>query len=162
MKKRTLVLLTFVPIIVGYIINLTVLLPGIGMLILYVLPLLTTVFWFWLGIQFAHTTWKTIPEILIGNATGIISIPVYLWQFLLETDETRNMALAGFSQMFSASAPGYLLARIAILFESEPNTFGRASFVALNVISVVYMIAVFSAAILWEKIKIRKASSQST
>lgn len=162
MKKRTLVLLTFVPIIAGYIINLTVLLPGIGTLIYYVLPLLMTVFWFWLGRQFAHTTWKTIPAILIGNATGIVSIPVYLWQFLLETGETRNMTLAGLSQMFSASAPGYLLARIAVLFESDPNTLGQASFVALNVISVVYMIAVFSVAILWEKIKIRKTSSQST
>jgi hypothetical protein len=62
--------------------------------------------------------------------------------------------------MFSASAPGYLLARIAILFESKPNAIGMTSMVALNVISVVYMIAVFCVAILWERDKIRKTSIQ--
>ena len=49
MKKQTLVLLTFIPIIVGYVINLTILLPGIGTAFFYVLPLLATVFWFYLG-----------------------------------------------------------------------------------------------------------------
>lgn len=159
MKKHVLVLLTFVPIIVGYIVNLTILIPGIGVLLYYVLPLLTTVFWFYLGRQFAHSAWKTVPAILIGNATGIISILVYLWQIFLKTDETRNMALAGASQMFSASAPGYLLARIAILFEKQPNTIGMASAVALQVISVLYMIVVFCVAILWEKNRIKNTNS---
>ncbi|MBQ8857072.1 MAG: hypothetical protein IJ024_02885 [Lachnospiraceae bacterium] len=158
MKKRFLVLLTFVPIVAGYILNLTILLPGIGVLISYVLPLLTTAFWFYLGRQFAHTTWKTIPAILIGNTTGIVSILVYLWQFLLETDKTRNMALAGVSQMFSSSAPAFLLTRIALLFESEPNTIGMASAVALQILSVMYMIAIFCVAFLWEKNRIHNTS----
>ena len=153
MKKHVLVLLTFVPIIVGYILNLTIQLPGIGALLYYVLPLLMTVFWFWLGRQFAHTTWRTIPAIIIGNTTGIVSILIFLWQFVLETEETRNMALAGFSQMFSTSAPYFLFSSVALLFESEPNTIGRAFMIALQIISVVYMIAVFCVAILWEKNK---------
>ena len=160
MKKHVLVLLTFVPMIAGCIVNLTILLPGIGTFIYYVLPLFTTAFWFYLGRQFAHTDWKTIPAILIGNATGIVSILVYVWQYFLETAETRNMTLAGVSQMFSASAPYYLLARIALLFEREQNTIGMASAAALNVIAVVYMIAVFCVGILWEKNKLRKASVQ--
>ena len=160
MKKQTLILLTFVPIIIGYVINLTILLPGIGTVFFYVLPILTTVFWFYLGRLFAHTTWKAIPAILIGNATGIVSILVYLWQFLLETNETRNLTLAGFSQMFPASAPYYLLIKIAILFEKEPHTIGMASTTALQVLSVVYMIAVFGIAVLWEKIQIKKSSTQ--
>ena len=151
MKKSTLVLLTFVPIVVGYLVNITLLLPVIGMLGFYVLPLLTTVFWFYLGRQYARSDWKTIPAILIGNATGIISLLVYLWQFLLVTEEARNLPLAGASQMFSASVPTWLLARIAILFESQPNYIGRASMVALQVISVIYMLAVFCAGMLWEK-----------
>ena len=156
MKKSALVLLTFVPIVVGYLVNITLLLPVIGMLIYYVLPLLTTVFWFYLGRQYARSGWKTIPSILIGNATGILSLLVYLWQFLLVTDEARNLTLAGASQMFSASAPMYLLARIAILFESQPNYIGRASMVALQVVSVIYMIAVFCAGMLWEKKNMKK------
>ena len=158
MKKCVLVLLTFAPILVGYIVNCTILLPGIGVLLYYALPLLTTVFWFWLGMQFARSAWKTIPAILIGNATGIVSILVYLWQFVLETDETRNMILAGVSQMFASSAPSFWFGRIALLFESKPNTIGMASMVALQVISVVYMIAVFSAGFIWEKVRTRKAS----
>ena len=158
MKKRVLVLLTFVPVIVGYVINLTIILPVIGPMFFYVLPILATVFWFWLGRQFAHTTWKTVPAILIGNATGIVSILVYLWQFLLETDETRNMTLAFFAQMFPGSAPYYLLTKIAILFEREPNTIGMAATAALQVLSVVYMFVVFCVAVLWEKKKLKEAS----
>lgn len=160
MRKRVLALLTFVPIIVGYIVNLSLSLPVIGTVIYYVLPLLTTAFWFCLGTQYARTTWKTIPAILIGNSTGIISLLIYFWQFLLETDVTRNLTIAGASQMFSASAPGYLLSRIALLFEKQPNTIGMASAVALQVISVVYMIAVFSAAILLEKKRIKNTSAK--
>lgn len=153
MKKSVLILLTFIPIIVGYIVNFTIRIPVIGMMIFYALPLLTTLFWFYLGRQYARSLWKTVPAILIGNATGVVSLLVYLWQFLLETDETRNLTLAGASQMFSASAPTYLLARLAIFFEEQPNYTGRTAMVALQVVSVVYMIMVFCMAVFWEKKK---------
>ena len=153
MKKSVLILLTFIPIIVGYIVNFTIRIPVIGMMIFYALPLLTTLFWFYLGRQYARSLWKTVPAILIGNATGVVSLLVYLWQFLLETDETRNLTLAGASQMFSASAPTYLLARLAIFFEEQSNYTGRTSMVALQVVSVVYMIMVFCMAVFWEKKK---------
>ena len=42
MKKSVLILLTFIPIIVGYIVNFTIRIPVIGMMIFYALPLLTT------------------------------------------------------------------------------------------------------------------------
>lgn len=162
MKKRTLVLLTFVPVLAGYIRNLTILLPGIGALLYYTVPLLTTVFWFWLGMQFAHAAWKTVPAILIGNATGVVSILVYLWQCLLTNDETRNMGLMGVSQLFGSAAPSFWLGGIALRFESAPNTIGMASAVALQVLSVLYMIAVFLLGFLWEKVRTRKASVKQT
>lgn len=160
MRKLVLVLLTFVPIIVGYVVNLSLSLPVIGMVFFYLLPLFTTAFWFYLGRQYARSTWKTMPAILIGNATGIISLLIYLWQFLLETGETRNLNLAAASQMFSASAPAYLFGRVAILFEKQPNYTGITTMVALQVISVVYMIAVFSLAIFWEKRCLKKATDE--
>lgn len=156
MKKGVLILLTFVPIIIGWAMNLMILIPIFGMILFYALPVVTTVFWIYLGKQFAHTSWKTIPAILIGNTTGIASLLLYLWQFLLKTDETRNLTLAGISQMFSASAPGYILGRLALLFEREPNTIGAASAAALQIISVIYMIAIFSIAFLYEKSKAKK------
>ena len=46
MKKSILVLLTFVPIGVGYIVNFSIALPVVGMLLFYILPLLTPYFGF--------------------------------------------------------------------------------------------------------------------
>ncbi len=56
MKKSILVLLTFVPIGVGYIVNFFIELPVVGMLLFYILPLLTSVFWFYLGKRYADST----------------------------------------------------------------------------------------------------------
>lgn len=151
MKKSVLVLLTFVPVIVGYLVNILIMVPVIGMIGFYLLPLLTTVFWFYLGKQYARSTWKTIPAILIGHAAGICSLLIYLWQLLLETGETRNMAMFGFSQMFAASTPMYLFGWLARLFESQPNYAGRTTLVALQVISLVYMMVVFGLAMFSEK-----------
>ena len=89
------------------------------------------------------STLKTIPAILIGNATGIISLLIYLWQFLLVTSENRSVFLASLSQMYNASTPGYLFGGIARLFETEPNYVGTRTLVALHVICEIYMIIVF-------------------
>lgn len=151
MKKSVLVLLTFLPFIIGYIINISIRLPVFGVIIFQVLPLLMTIFWFYLGGRYARSTWKTIPALFIGNATGIVSLLIYLWQYLFKTGETMNMALMSISQMFSNAAPAWLLARVAILFETQPNYVGASSKVALNVISFVYMMAIFSFGFIWGK-----------
>lgn len=151
MKKSILVLLTFVPMIVGYIVNVSLLIPVVGMIVFYVLPLLMTAFWLYLGRQYARSSWKTIPALLIGNATGIVSLLIYLWQIFLETDETINLFLMSVAQMFSNAAPIYLLSKAAILFETRPNYAGRNFMVALNVMSFAYMIVVFLLGFFWEK-----------
>ncbi len=150
MKKSVLILLTLVPVIVGYLVNVLIMVPVIGMVGFYLLPLLTTGFWFYLGKQYARR-WKPVPAVLIAHTVGICSLLVYLWQFLLETDETRSLTLAGFSQMFSASTPLYLFGGIARLVESQPNYAGRATMVAMQVIALVYMTIVFCIGIYWEK-----------
>lgn len=61
------------------------------------------------------------------------------------------MTLMSVSQMFSDATPTYLLGRVAILFENEPNYIGSTSMVALNVISFVYMIVVFLFGFILEK-----------
>ena len=58
MKKRTLVLLTWVPLLIGWFISLTVTVPNLGRVSYYILPLLTLLFWFQLGKQFAKTDWS--------------------------------------------------------------------------------------------------------
>lgn len=112
--------------------------PIIGMAGFYLLPLCTTAFWIYLGKQYARK-WKTLPAVLIAHIVGGRSLLVYLWQFLLETDKTRNTTLAVFSQMFSATTPLYLFGGIARMVESQPNYTGRAMLVAMQVIVLVYM-----------------------
>ena len=150
MKKSVLILLSFVPVVVGWLVNILIMVPVIGIAGFYLLPLLTTVFWFFLGKWYARK-WKAVPAVLIAHTVGICSLLIYLWQFLLETDVTRNLPLATFSQMFSASAPLYLIGRIAVLFESQPNYTGRASMVTMQVIGLIYMVIVFSVGIYLEK-----------
>lgn len=153
MSRKKLVLMTLIPIIVGYLVNALIMVPVVGIAGFYLLPLLTTVFWFYLGKLYARSAWKPIPAVLTAHAAGICSLLIYLWQFLLETDQTRNLALAGFSQMFAASTPMYLFGGLARLFESQQNYIGRASFVALQVIALVYMTVVFRIAFFLEKRK---------
>lgn len=156
MKKSVLILLTLVPVAVGYLVNHLLLVPGIGMIAFYVLPILTTVFWFWLARQYARTAWHPLASMAIGNAVGILSLAVYLWQFLLESDETRNFFLAVASQMYTAAAPSWIFGRFAILFESQPNTIGRASMVSMEVLAVVYMLLVFVCGYVWERRNLRR------
>lgn len=103
--------------------------------------------------QTVCTQMENGSAVLIAHAVGFCSLLVTLWQFLLETDETRNMTLAVFSQMFSVSTPLYLFGGIARLFESQPNYAGRASMVALQVIALIYMMIVFCIGIYLEKRK---------
>lgn len=152
MKKSILLLLTLVPVVVGYLVNVLIMIPVIGMAGFYLLPLVTTAFWIYLGRQYARR-WKTVPALLIAHAVGFCSLVVYLWQFLFETDETRSRTLAVFSQMFSASTPMYLFGGIARLVESQPNYAGRATMVAMQVIALIYMIIVFCIGIYMEKRK---------
>ena len=152
MKKSVLILLTLVPLIVGYLVNVLIMVPKIGMVIFYLLPLCTTAFWGCLGKQYARK-WKTLPAVLIAHIVGVCSLLVYLWQFLLETDETRNIRLAALSQMFSAATPLYLFGGIAQLVESQPDYAGIATSVAMQVIALIYMMIVFCIGIYLEKRK---------
>lgn len=157
MKKSVLILLTFVPIVVGILINWLFFVPQIRMIAFYFLPLLVLAFWFYLGRQYANTTWKALPSVLIGNAVGIVSVALYVWQFIFETDETRNLSVAVFSQMFTAGTPLYLWSGIARLFETRPNYAGRATMTAMQVIALLVMILVFTGGYFWQKSK-RKAA----
>ena len=73
MKKSVLLLLTLVPVIVGYLVNVLIMVPIIGMAGFYLLPLCTTAFWIYLGKQYARK-WKTIPAVLIAHIAGGVLI----------------------------------------------------------------------------------------
>lgn len=151
LNKKMLILSTFIPIIIGYLINRTIMLPYIGMLLFYVLPFIVLIFWYWLGRQYAKTNWKPISAILIGNMTGVLSLVIYIWQFVFTNDESRSSFFAVFSQMYSAAVPTYLFGRIATMFETQPNYAGRTTMAMMQIMAVVLMIIIFSVGYFKEK-----------
>ena len=139
MKKYILILLTLVPILAGWLINVTLLVPVLGELMFYVFPILVLVFWFRLGSRYAETDWAAFPAILIGNATGLLSVIIYLWQFAGLDEASRNVSLAVWSQMYSAGTLGYFWGGVVTLFFRS-----RAASYAMQVVCLASMIVVFS------------------
>ena len=140
MKKLVLILLTLVPILAGALINASI--TPLGMLLYYALPILVLVFWFWLGGQYAGTDWGMLPSVLIGSATGIASLVLYVWQFCLESEGTRNPFLAGLSQMYAGSIPLYVFSFIFRLLKL--GDVGQM-FLVHEVLAVILMAVVFLA-----------------
>ena len=133
MKKIILILLTLVPILIGWLVNEFIHVPKVGMTLFYVLPFVVLVFWFWLGRQYAKTDWRPISAIIIGSASGLISLALYIWQFHILTEEGRNIFIAGLSQRYFAAVPEWIFARSGIYI-----------YLALHIISLILMIAVFT------------------
>ena len=139
MKKYVLIILTFVPILAGWLINVTLSVPLLGMVFFYGLPLLVLVFWFWLGGRYAEMDWGAFPAILIGSATGILSLIIYLWQFVGLDEASRNVGLAVWSLMYSTGTLGHLFGVVVTLFFRS-----QAASHAMQVICLALMIIIFS------------------
>jgi hypothetical protein len=132
-----------VPVILGYILNMTLIVPFVGSIVYYILPLLTLVLWFWIGSKYGQTNWNILQSILIGNLVGFISLGLYLWQFTVLNDDKRDLFIAGFSQMFTACTNIFTV-RIAILFEAEQNAITQTSATALQYLGLILMVVVFA------------------
>ena len=153
-KKWFLVLLTFVPVPVGYLTNLLVanyMDSFLGRFSYYILPLFELIFWFWLGFRFSRTTWGFGQSMLIGSLSGILSFALYMWQFWRCSDAGRNMFLAALSQDYLCSTPMYLFMKIAALFDSDPNTIDEYDKLYLYIISFVIMTMIFVLGYWWGK-----------
>ncbi|WP_438350636.1 hypothetical protein ACP8HI_08335 [Paenibacillus sp. FA6] len=62
--------------------------------------LVFAVFWFWIGMKFSCLSANTVKSFFIGNSIWLLSFLLYLWQFVLLDDESRNMFLALISQYY--------------------------------------------------------------
>jgi len=58
------------------------------------------VFWFWVGMKFSGLSGNKVKSFFIGNSIWLLSFLLFLWQFALLDDESRNMFLAGISQYY--------------------------------------------------------------
>ena len=62
--------------------------------------LVFAVFWFWIGMKFSCLSANKVKSFFIGNSIWLLSFLLYLWQFVLLDDESRNMLLALISQYY--------------------------------------------------------------
>lgn len=152
MKKGILVLLTFIPVVFGYVFSYAMMIPRIGSQLFYLYPIGIIIFWFWLGTRYSKTQYNLLFATLLGNAIGLISLTLYFVQFILLDDSRRNLFLAGFSQMFTSSIAPYT-ARIAVLLEANKNSISQTTFTAIQWIGLIIMVVIFVAGYLVGKLK---------
>lgn len=151
--------LTIVPVLTGYMLNRTVLIPGLGTLLYYLLPCVVFVFWFYLGSNYSKSGWNVLQSAMIGNWAGFLSLLLYLWQFLLCDDGSRNLLLSALSQCF-ASNTILVTAKLALLFESEKNAVTQASITAMQILGLLLMVFIFSAGYAFGKARNRRRAME--
>ncbi len=152
MKKNMLMFLALVPVVTGYILNLTLLTPGLGTLLYYLLPCFTLTFWFYLGSKYSKTNWNIIQSTIIGNGVGFLSLLLYYWQFWGLSDDNRNIFFSAISQYFVANT-GLVTSKYALLFETEKNTITQISFAAMQILGLILMVIIFLAGYVFGKAK---------
>lgn len=145
-KKVKLLLMTLSPILIGLLFNYLVFIP----LLIYIVPFLVMIYWFWVGTNFGENVRNPFKSIVLANSIGIISLVLYYWQFVIVADKERNLMLAGFSQMFTASL-SYITARIGFIFEKTPNEVTQVTTLVMQVTGLMLMIIVFFSGYIYKR-----------
>ncbi len=117
MKRiRLEVLLIFVPLIYGYIAS-----KFIIVIHPFVIQLIFGAFWLWVGLKFGRMALSKFKSILIGNSIWLISFLVFIWQFILIDEVSRNVSLAIFSQYYILPYI-WVGTKVAVLFTDTINS----------------------------------------
>lgn len=109
----------------------------------YSLPLAAAAVWVWAGWGYAHSGLRFFRSLLAANWLVLLSLPVYIWQFLFVSDAVRSIWLAVMSQCTSIFSP--LVAPIAVRFEPDPTSAGTAAYTAMFVLRVLLFLILFTA-----------------
>ncbi|MDW7651878.1 MAG: hypothetical protein SCK29_03815 [Bacillota bacterium] len=141
-NKTYIGVLAFSPVVIGYVLNLSIMLPLFSLL-QFVIPFILLAYWFWVGGKFAEVVKNSFAAVLAGNFFGIVSFLIYYWQFIFLTGENRSLWLAVISQMFNAPL-SFITVRAGSIFESAPNTFSQTSVTASQAVGLLLMVLTFS------------------
>ena len=99
-KRNKYTWIVLAPLFIGWLFNyLMYMIPFSGLLI-WTVNLGIIVFWFWGGRQFALMGRSKPMNFLLGNSGWGILFLVFLWQFILLDDASRNLVLASLSQYY--------------------------------------------------------------
>ncbi|MRH41474.1 hypothetical protein GH741_02155 [Aquibacillus halophilus] len=129
------------PLIYGFISNTFMLIfpPFLSQLVL-------AVFWFWIGIKFSSFSGNKVKSFFIGNSIWLLTFILYLMQFVLLDDESRNMTIAIISQYYMLSFI-WSGTKLALLFTDALNG------TTIIIISYLFMLLIFTIGFLvgWTK-----------
>lgn len=87
----------FIPLVYGLVNVYLIIFPP------FLSQLVFGVFWFWVGMKFANLNVHKGKSFLIGNSIWAFSFVLFIWQFLILDDASRNLVLALFSQLYIQS-----------------------------------------------------------
>ncbi|QUG41915.1 hypothetical protein KD050_01015 [Psychrobacillus sp. INOP01] len=113
----------------------------------FLTQLVFAVFWFWVGMRFSCLSGNKLNSFFTGNSIWLLSFLIYLWQFVLLDDESRNLFLAGISQYYTLSFI-WSSVKFSLLFTDIIHG------ITITIISYLSMLLVFTIGFFVGKIKV--------
>jgi len=147
-KAWKLLPLALVPSMVGCIVNRLILIPGIGTILFSIQGPAVVVFCVWLGIHCARSSYRFSSALPLTQWPSAVCLLLYLWQFHICSDESRNLFLAGLSQM--PGAPLFVYAAKLVAPFSN-HSWGPPETLATTAISLAMLAVLFSCGYWWNR-----------
>jgi len=89
------ILFITIPFVYGYLVN-TMVFP----IYPFIMQLVFIGLWFYVGMRFSRWNLSKWKSFLIGNSLWLISFALFVWQFILLDDISRNIDIAGLAQFY--------------------------------------------------------------
>lgn len=129
------------PLVYGWV-NVYVIFPPL------ISQMLMEVFWFWVGMKCAGQK-RAIKRCLFTNSLWGISLIIFIWQFILLSDESRNLPLALFSQLYIQGFIWMGTKISGLLFDVDHGT-------VIHILAYISMLGVFLLGAAYQKLHERK------
>lgn len=150
--KVKLILFVITPFIVGLIIHSLIdvgtymdssIILSIATILLRIWGFIAVIFWFFAGKQFKNSGLTKIKSFILGNSLWMISLIIYIWQFLLLDDTRRNLFLARIAHHYVLGFMS-IASNIMFFFEEgvDGNTVVLSSYLIMLIVFIVGFIYV--------------------
>ena len=160
MKTWKLCLLALVPGVLGWLCNLSLSMLLTASLPTFLLSLLFYVayygptvaavaFCLWLGRRCRREQVSFPKYLLCTQWPSVVSLMLYIWQFLFVSDEGRSALLAALGQM--PAVPLYSIASWAVVRFDTDHVIARPEMLAATVFSLVLLAALYIAGYRWKR-----------
>jgi len=142
-ENKKILMWILIPLIYGFVSN-------TFMLIIHPLmsQIVFSVFWFWVGIRLSNISGSNVKSFIFGNSIWLLSFLLYIWQFVLLNDESRNMLIALISQYYMLSFI-WTGTKLSLLFSDV------SSGVTITIISYLSMLLVCTVGFIVGKLKVK-------